>query len=246
MPWLACSPPWGTSGPDSPAASFSLATPPVLSSKQGVHPPMVDNTQVSTIPPEESVVTVIRNAFPMTEYQALRDEIITRLELRQQLFTFVLIVAGTFLSLGFQSITLATACLVYPVIAVFLAASFEQNDEKIGSLSAYLRQIEERYQLEGWETSRLHKRQQRREKVPPLGAGLRCCCLPTLRLFLASALRSLSFSARGLFLTTQVLSLAIGGVRIGQAGQCLIALPLVACGVLATGATFLIIQHKRS
>src|SRR5579885_2580745 len=184
MPWLACSPPWGTSGPDSPAASFSLATPPVLSSKQGVHPPMVDNTQVSTIPPEESVVTVIRNAFPMTEYQALRDEIITRLELR--------------------------------------------------------------YQLEGWETSRLHKRQQRREKVPPLGAGLRCCCLPTLRLFLASALRSLSFSARGLFLTTQVLSLAIGGVRIGQAGQCLIALPLVACGVLATGATFLIIQHKRS
>jgi hypothetical protein len=206
---------------------------------------MQESTHTTPFSPEESEAA-IRKAFPLTEYEALRDEITTRLELRQQMFTFVLIVAGTFLSLGFQSLALSMASLVYPVIGVFLAAYFEHNDEKIGSLSAYLRQFEENYHLQGWETYRQGKRQKKKRESPTFSAALRSCSLSAFGLFISSSFRSLSFSARGLFLTTQVLSLAIGGVHVVQAGQLLVALPLLLCSIIATGATVLVIRHSRS
>jgi hypothetical protein len=205
-----------------------------------------ENTHTTSFSPEESEITAIRKDFPLTEYESLRDEITTRLELRQQMFTFVLIVAGTFLSLGFQSLALSMASLVYPVIGVFLAAYFEHNDEKIGSLSAYLRRFEEKYQLQGWETYRQGKRQKKKGEIPPFSTVLRSFSFPVIGLFISSSLGSLSFSARGLFLTTQVLSLAIGGVHVVQAGQLLVALPLLVCSILATSATVIVIQHSRS
>jgi len=63
----------------------------------------------------------IDHTFLVAEYQALRDEIIKRLEIQQQLHLFALVAFGTFLTIGFQSKTV-TIPLLYPILALFLAS----------------------------------------------------------------------------------------------------------------------------
>jgi hypothetical protein len=60
-----------------------------------------------------------------TEYNALRDEILKRIELRQQFVSMTLTIAGVFLGIG---VTTDTIALVYPLLATFLAIGWAQND----------------------------------------------------------------------------------------------------------------------
>lgn len=78
-----------------------------------------------------------RKAVEM-EYAALRDEILQRIELRQQLLSLTLGFAGVFLGFGFQ--ISPRIALIYPPLAALLALAWGQNDYHIWVLSEYIRE----------------------------------------------------------------------------------------------------------
>lgn len=63
----------------------------------------------------------------LTEYKALRDEIVKRIEFRYQIINLILIVAGTFLTVGVQASIPASVLLVYPILALFLISGWAHN-----------------------------------------------------------------------------------------------------------------------
>lgn len=71
------------------------------------------------------------------EYNALRSEILKRIELRQQIISITLTLAGIFLSFG---LTTDTVALIYPPLAAFLALGWAQNDFRIRDLAVYIRE----------------------------------------------------------------------------------------------------------
>ena len=75
----------------------------------------------------------------LAEYQTLRDDILKRIEYRYQLLNLVLIVAGTFLTVGLQFDSSATILLVYPILAMFLAAGWAHNGVVIVKIGRYIR-----------------------------------------------------------------------------------------------------------
>src|SRR5689334_19293985 len=63
----------------------------------------------------------------VTEYNALRSTVIKRLEFRYQILNLILIVAGTFLTIGLQKDNPSSILLVYPILALFLTAIWTHN-----------------------------------------------------------------------------------------------------------------------
>ena len=84
-----------------------------------------DNQRVSTSP------------LMQAEYSALRNEILKRIELRQQLIAILLTLAGVFLGVGVGTETVA---LIFPPLAAFLAFGWAQNDYRIRDLAKYIRE----------------------------------------------------------------------------------------------------------
>ena len=70
------------------------------------------------------------------EYNSLRGEILKRIELRQQIISITLTLAGIFLSFGLSTDTVA---LIYPPLAAFLSIAWAQNDFRIRDLATYIR-----------------------------------------------------------------------------------------------------------
>jgi len=125
------------------------------------------------------------------EYRAVRDEILARIRMRQQLIALTLALAGAFLGVGIANPPVA---LLYPPLAAFLAAAWAQNDFRVRDLAGYIRTIlEPALPGIGWE-SRMH--QLRRQQK-----GLRSWRLVVL-------------SGGGVFLFTQALALSIGVVGL--------------------------------
>jgi hypothetical protein len=75
------------------------------------------------------------------EYATLRNEILKRVEIRQQIVATTLALAGVFLGVGLSSEAVA---LIYPPLAMFLALSWYQNDYRISALAYYIREHLER------------------------------------------------------------------------------------------------------
>ena len=71
------------------------------------------------------------------EYNSLRSEIIKRIELRQQLISITLTLAGVFLGIGLGTESVA---LIYPPLAMFLAFGWAQNDFRIRNSAQYIRE----------------------------------------------------------------------------------------------------------
>lgn len=71
------------------------------------------------------------------EYNSLRSEILKRIELRQQIISITLTLAGIFLGFGLSTDTVA---LIYPPLAAFLAVAWAQNDFRIRDLAKYIRE----------------------------------------------------------------------------------------------------------
>ena len=71
------------------------------------------------------------------EYNSLRAEILKRIELRQQIISITLTLAGIFLSFGLSTDTVA---LIYPPLAAFLSIAWAQNDFRIRDLATYIRE----------------------------------------------------------------------------------------------------------
>ena len=69
------------------------------------------------------------------EYNALRSEILKRIEMRQQLTSITLSIAGLFLGFGLNNVGVA---LIFPLIGFFLASAWAQNDIRIRQLGAYI------------------------------------------------------------------------------------------------------------
>lgn len=121
------------------------------------------------------------------EYKALRDEILKRLEFRNQIVIATLTLAGVALSFGLR---LPAIAFVVPVITTFLAAVWAQHDARIWEIGNYIRDhLEPRFQGLGWEVYR-----QNRPYKATRVLGIRLAVL----------------SAGGLFVAMQVVALIIG------------------------------------
>jgi hypothetical protein len=121
------------------------------------------------------------------EYASLRGEILKRIEMRQQIVSVTLTLAGIFLGVG---LTTESVTLVYPPLAMFLAFGWAQNDFRIRDLAKYIR---ERLEIEspniGYET---YVHDQRGENK---GLG---------------SWRFVVLSHGGIFLFTQLMAIGIG------------------------------------
>lgn len=71
------------------------------------------------------------------EYATLREEVLKRVESRQQTISIALTLAGAFLGLGWNAG--AVVILLYPLIALLLAVGWAQNEIFIKQLNAYIR-----------------------------------------------------------------------------------------------------------
>jgi len=114
------------------------------------------------------------------QYNSVREEIVTRIKLRQQLLFFSLTLAGALLALLEK---LSIVVFLYPILSMFLALSWIQNDHRIADLGKYIRKYIENG--EGWETY-IHKNRSSK-------------CLSSWRL--------ITFSNIGSIITAQVVSI---------------------------------------
>lgn len=165
--------------------------------------------------------------FFLQECASLHDEINTRLAQRGNLFTFTIITAGSLLSLGASAN--AEIALFYPVLSLFLAAAWSNEDRKIGSLSAYLHEREQFYGIAGWET--YHRVTRKKPGLFPVNW---------------QPFHTLSFATRGVFLSTQVLAILVGFTQVLTKGTLASIWPLLSLAILATIITAFVIQHRRS
>lgn len=89
----------------------------------------------------------------LAEYQSLREEILKRIEIRQQVLTFTLVVAGAILSYGTAKPDDGVILLLYPLLALFLAIAWMQSDVRAGEIGNYIKeQIETKLDGIRWET----------------------------------------------------------------------------------------------
>jgi hypothetical protein len=75
--------------------------------------------------------------FRLAEYEALRGELLKRVEIRYQLVLATLVGAGTFLSIGVQFFA-APVVLSFPILVALLAAAWASNDLAIKRIAAYI------------------------------------------------------------------------------------------------------------
>lgn len=188
---------------------------------------------MSELPEPRGTVTVTDPALLAAQYSAMRAEMIKRLEIRSQLVALTLLVAGTFLSVGVQANVPESALLVYPLIAMFLAASWKQSDVRTGQMVHFIRDNIEQHigpapaEL-GWEHYRA--------KVYP-------------------ASKLTPFSVSGVFVVTQLLAMALAAVRFAPLVQSVrlssispelvVDGVLLAVGVASVIATFFILRRRR-
>lgn len=124
------------------------------------------------------------------EYRAMRDEILARINMRQQIIAVTLTLGGAFLAVGIKQPAIA---LVYPPLAAFLALAWAQNDYRVRDLAKYIREeVEPKLPGVRWE-SKIHTR--RSDKS--LGAW-----------------RFVVLSHGGVFLFTQATALFVGIVGV--------------------------------
>jgi hypothetical protein len=113
---------------------------------------MTDDQEIRDRDQEPKETTFDSSEFHLAEYGALRAEILKRTDIQHQLLSLSLIALGTFVTIGFESST--TLLLVYPILAMFLAASWSHHDIRIAQLGDFiLRHHEARFFGEhgGWE-----------------------------------------------------------------------------------------------
>jgi len=144
------------------------------------------------------------------EYNTLRSEILKRIDLRQQMASIALTVAGIFLGVG---VTNGTIALIYPPLAIFLAVSWAQNDLRIKDVATYLRKnLEPQLGLnyERWVQDR---------RDAPDGKHVRLTILAHGGIFIFTQLMALGVGLLGLLTThvfgpLQIALLAVDGLSI--------------------------------
>jgi hypothetical protein len=152
----------------------------------------------------------------LAEYNALRDEIIKRLEFRFQILNLIVIVSGTFLTVGVQETVPAAVILIYPSLALFLVISWVHNSFVLKQIGKYIRDhIETRISGFSWETS----------GVIDYHFGFWN-----------------SISMTGMTLTTQLLAVIIASLK-GNFGT--IEVFLLVCSFISIGITLFLLVFRR-
>lgn len=103
-----------------------------------------------TAPLVQTVTPAVTQAGSTLEYGTLRDEMMRRIDSRQQSISIILGLAGGFLGVGWGAG--AIVLLMYPILALLLGAAWSQNEIRIAQLSAYLSELEKRIPNLGWES----------------------------------------------------------------------------------------------
>lgn len=153
----------------------------------------------------------------LAEYSALRSEILKRMDMRQQILTFTLVIAGTVLSFGVQEDVSSVVLLLYPILALFLATAWTQNDTRIWDIAEYIKNyIEPNLSGTNWENYVYNKNRIR--KVRPL-----------------------ELTAVGVFLITEVLAVVLALPRLEYAIEEIILLTLAG---LAFVITYITLQRR--
>lgn len=84
----------------------------------------------------------LKNQFLLTEYSALREEIIKRVELEYQLINLSLVTFGVICGLSFQPQS-SLIILLYPLLAAFIVAGWVNSDNSVQCIAKYIKsQIE--------------------------------------------------------------------------------------------------------
>jgi hypothetical protein len=162
------------------------------------------------------------------EYGAMREEILARIRMRQQVIGATLVLAAALLGVGMASPVVA---LIYPPLAAFLAVAWAQNDYRIGDLGTYIREtIEPRAPALHWESWVAERR---------WGQG-------------AGSWRAVVFAHGGLFLFTQAMATLVGFLWLltpavpGPASIRLVAWTLFVFDVFAIAlAVWVVVKAKR-
>jgi len=97
--------------------------------------------------------------FLLAEYAQLKAEILKRSEIQHQLISITLVALGGLAAVGLKDSP--AALLAYPLLALFLGASWSYNDIQIAQIGIYIRyRIEERLVEPplGWEHRRVPSR----------------------------------------------------------------------------------------
>ena len=166
----------------------------------------------------------------LAEYQSLREEILKRIEIRQQVLTFTLVVAGAILSYGTAKPDDGVILLLYPLLALFLAIAWMQSDVRAGEIGNYIKdQIETKLDGIRWETYIRQKKIDEKKSI----------------LKKANAI-----SASGVFVTTSLVAMLIGISKIDFAAFAVskyyIEIVLVIVDAVAVIYMFKIIGRRRS
>lgn len=83
------------------------------------------------------------------EYNSLRDELIKRIEIRQNIVSLVFVSASTLLGFSIKSTELA---FLYPPLSLLLCVMWAQNDMRALQITDYLQTLENEDTKLGWTT----------------------------------------------------------------------------------------------
>jgi hypothetical protein len=98
--------------------------------------------------------TTATPSFKYAEYEALRQEILTRNEFRQRTVELTLLSSGAILAAGLKIEDLGPLLLLYPVAVFFLAASWAHNGVGVLLAGSHIREQFERGSGDnGWESA---------------------------------------------------------------------------------------------
>ncbi|KAA3620155.1 MAG: NUDIX hydrolase [Calditrichaeota bacterium] len=165
----------------------------------------------------------------IAEYSSLRDEILKRMEFRNHILTFTLIVAGSVLSFGSTTGASVMVLLVYPILALFLAIAWMHSDVRAGEIGNYIKNhIESELAGIGWENFISNYKLQTKKNL---------------------LTKSTEISASGIFLVTGIVSLIIAIPKISLTYNNLLnsiqIILLLLIDVVAIIFTYFLLRRRR-
>ena len=165
----------------------------------------------------------------LTEYTSLREEILKRMEFRNHLLTFTLIVAGSIFSFGSTQSAPAFVLLIYPVLALFLAIAWMHSDIRAGELGNYIKNnIEAELKGVGWENYiGKYKSSQKKNLLT----------------------KATAISASGIFIVTEIVSLILAVPKMAFSFQKLLIsiqeITLLVIDITAILITYFLLRRRR-
>jgi positive regulator of sigma E activity len=178
---------------------------------------------------QHASLSEIEQNFLLSQYSALREEVLKRIEIQHQLILGALVAIGTVLTVNTQSGSSAIL-LLYPFLAMFLTLAWSQNDHRNREITQYLAKKEKLFLTDaslGWEHSRTSSR---------------------LWIFGSRKVAA----ARGVFVGSQIFTLLLYWLKLRSMNQSISQDEsiLLFCSALVTVLSFLIIgfpsRHQKS